>query len=181
MKMKRIALLTALILVFLAVPGWAVVTWKVNSITDPAKVNTLDDPQKANAVTNPTPGGDSWVCPMGKEDDDWTNTENAYDDDLGTAARCSTNGLSTTLTLPDTLCDKVRVHAGKVAGGQTDLKIEVYYSGGFHEIHDGLVTEDAWQEIAIGSTQAVSKARITLQTALNSEMTEFNFNFLGFP
>ena len=113
-----------------------------------------------------------WISFTGKEDDSWNNAENIYDGSSVTSGQESWNGQSVTLTVASTLCDKLRINAGLVAGGQTNLKVEVYYGAAFHEIHSGLLTEDTVQELAIGSTEYVTKARLTTNTGINSEVWE---------
>jgi len=121
---------------------------------------------------------DGWVSPTGKEDDEWTDSEKMYDGSLLTYGWTSTNGNHVTLTRAAVSCSKVRVYAGRAAGGQADLIIEVYYGAAFHEIHNGVVTEDTWQEIAIGSTETVTKAKITVGDGIESQVIEFEFESL---
>jgi hypothetical protein len=116
-----------------------------------------------------------WKRPTGDTDDAWTNSANAYDNDLGTFANCSTSGQAVTFTIGALTCSKIRIYAGRVAGGQADLIIDVYYGGEFHNIQDGVLTEDVWVEIAIGSSQSVTAARITTGDSINSAVHEINF------
>jgi hypothetical protein len=120
-----------------------------------------------------------WKRPTGDTDDQWTNSENAYDGSLETYANCSTNGQSVTFTIAALSCSKIRVYAGRVAGGEADLDIDVYYSGEFHNIHSGTLTEDTWVEIEIGSTQTVTSARVTTGDGINSAVHEINFYDAG--
>lgn len=120
-------------------------------------------------------GGGGWISPTSKEDDDWTDSENIYDEDLGTFGWSSTNNRSVTLLVDAVSCSKVRIYAGRAAGGEPDLIVNVYYSGAFHEIHSGFLTEDAWEEIDIGSTQSVTKAKITTGDGIESQVFEFEF------
>lgn len=116
-----------------------------------------------------------WVRPTADIDDAWTNSANAYDNDLETYANCSTSGQSVTFTLDALTCTKIRIYAGRVAGGQADLIIDVFYGGEFHNIHDGVLTEDTWVEIAIGSSQSVTAAKVTTGDGINSAVHEINF------
>jgi len=117
-----------------------------------------------------------WKRPTGDTDDQWTNSENAYDNNLTTYANCSTNGQSVTFTIDALSCDKIRIYAGRVAGGEADLIISVYYSAAFHEIHNGTLTEDTWVEIAIGSTETVTSVKVTTGDGINSAVHEINLH-----
>jgi len=121
----------------------------------------------------------AWVRPTGKENDSWFEAEKIYDGNLLTSGQESTNGQSVTLTISSISCDKIRINAGLVAGGATNLKIEVYYSAAFHQIHSGILTEDTWQEIAIGSTEHVTKVRLATNTGINSEVWELELWDMG--
>jgi len=116
-----------------------------------------------------------WVSPTSKEDDQWTDAAKIYDGDLATFGWSSTNSQHVTLLIDAISCSKVRIYAGKAAGGEADLDIDVYYSAGWHSIHTGALTEDAWEEIAVGSTQTITKARITMGGGIESQVMEFEF------
>ena len=139
---------------------------------DNTSTQTLTKHVTLNGVTG---SGGGWVSPTGKESDSWTDSENIYDGNIATSGKESTSGQSVTLTVSSLPCDKIRIKAGLVAGGATNLKIEVYYGSAFHQIHSGALTEDTWQEIAIGSTENITKARLTTNSGLNSEVWEFEF------
>ena len=126
-------------------------------------------------LTNTAAAVAAWVSPTGKEDDAWTDAANIYDGNILTSGKESTNGQSVTLTIASISCNKVRVNAGKVAGGEANLKVEVYYSAAFHQIHSGVLTEDTWVEIDVGSTEDITKAKITTNDGINSEVWEFEF------
>ena len=49
----------------------------------------------------------------------------------------------------------------------------------FHSIHNGVLAEDTWVEIAIGSTESVTKAKLTTRSPINTEVWEFEFNDTG--
>ena len=116
-----------------------------------------------------------WVSPTSKENDAWTDAANMYDGDLGTFGYESTNGQSVTLLTDAVNCSKVRIYAGRAAGGAADLKVEVYYSAAFHTLHDGTLTEDTWVEIAVGSTESITKAKISAGDGIESQVMEFEF------
>ena len=126
-----------------------------------------------------TQGGElGWVSPTGAEDDAWTDSEKMYDGSLLTFGWESTNGQSVTLTRSAVNCSKVRIYAGRSAGGEADLKVEVYYSAAFHTIHDSALTEDTWVEIAVGSTEIITKAKISTGDGIESQVSEFEFESL---
>lgn len=113
-----------------------------------------------------------WVHPTGNENNQWADTENMYDNNTGTFGWSSTNSNATTLTRSAVNCSKIRIHSGRGAGGQSDLTIELYYNGEFQPFYDGALTEDTWQEIAIGTTESVSKVRITMNDGIETEVAE---------
>ena len=116
-----------------------------------------------------------WVSPTSKENDAWTDAAYIYDGNLATCGWESTNGQSTTLLIYAINCSKVRIYAGKAAGGTADLKIEVYYSAAFHTLHDAVLAEDEWVELAVGSTESITKVRITTGDGIESQVSEFEF------
>ena len=117
-----------------------------------------------------------WVSPTGDENIEFSNPTNMYDGNTATVSTASNWGQNTTLTIASTSCSKVRVYAGRAAdAGQADLKIEVYYASGFHTIYDNLLAEDTWVEIDVGSTQDITKAKITLMLNAAQEVGEFEF------
>ena len=63
-----------------------------------------------------------WVSPTSKENDAWTDAEKIYDGSLITYGTESTNGQATTLLISVINCTKVRIYAGRSAGGEADLK-----------------------------------------------------------
>jgi len=116
-----------------------------------------------------------WVSPTSNENDAWDDTEYIYDGNLATCGWESTNGQSTALLIDAINCSKVRVYSGRAAGGEADLKVEVYYSAAFHTLHDGVLTEDTWVELAVGSTESITKARISTGDGIESQVSEFEF------
>ena len=135
----------------------------------------------ATSGGGPSTQGDAsgWVSPTSKEDDQWTDGALIYDGDLGTFGYESTNGQSVTLLTDAVKCSKVRIYAGRAAGGAADLKVEVYYSAAFHTLHDGTLTEDTWVEIAVGSTESITKAKISAGDGIESQVMEFEFYKVG--
>lgn len=129
----------------------------------------------AGPDTRENGGGGEWVSPTSKENDAWIDAQLIYDENLGTFGWCTTKSNSVTLLIDAINCSKIRIYAGKTGGGQADLLIEVYYLADFHEIYDGTLTEDTWVEIAVGSTQSITKARLTTGNAFDNEVLEFEF------
>jgi hypothetical protein len=56
------------------------------------------------------------------------------------------------------------------------MKVDVYYDSAWHNIHDGVLNQDDWTEIGIGSTKTVDKARICLKYGVTTYVGEFDFN-----
>ena len=113
-----------------------------------------------------------WVHPTGEENDQWSDTPKMYDNNTNTFGWNSSNGNATTLTIAAVNCSKIRIHSGRAAGGQSDLTIELFYNAQFNALHDGVLTEDAWQELAIGETESVSKVRITMNDGIETQVAE---------
>ena len=147
------------------ITGYLADKWSITATTD----------FKGYVLTNTAAAVAAWASPTGKEDDAWTDAANIYDGNILTSGQESTNSQSVTLTIPSISCNKVRLNAGRVAGGEANLKIEVYYSAAFHQIHSGVLTEDTWVEIDVGSTEDITKAKITTGDGINSEVWEFEF------
>ena len=130
---------------------------------------------------------DNWVRPTSNSDPSsiWSNEANAYDDNIATYAETTSDqGGYLELILSSIICDKVRLYAvSPTPGGDVDpdILIDVYYSGAWHNIKDGTITKDTWVEVSIGSTQIVTKARVSGNTGFNVELKEFNFNSILEP
>lgn len=127
--------------------------------------------QRAIAITS-----NEWVSPTGHSDPDseWTNEANAYDGDTGTVA---TGGSAhyLELTIDSIACDKVRVYLS----GALRTSVDVYYGADWHEIADETLTQNAWVELAIGSTQSVTAARVKATTVTAVSLHEFEFNAIS--
>ncbi len=117
-------------------------------------------------IALPVTPGDNWVSPTGFVDPDtaWSNEGNAFDGNTGTAATASPLGDAWSsyleLTHASLYCDKVRVYAEYNAININEISIDVYYSGGWHNIYEGIFADKTWVEKAIGSTQQVTAARV---------------------
>jgi len=124
----------------------------------------------------------NWVSPSGHTAAGcgFTDPENVYDGVLATSGEGSTRYDAIELTLTAISCDKVRIYCDAgVAGQKADGKVEVYYSGSYHTLHDGLLNPNVWQELSIGSIQTVTKAQLTLQDFTTFRVFEFELNDLG--
>lgn len=94
----------------------------------------------------------------------------AYDGNTGTFAMM-TRDYGAVLLYPPTFisCSKIRLWASNTIGSKADLKIEVYYGGGYHQIYDDNPNANEWVEISIGSTQTIENVRIYPQTIILSD------------
>jgi len=127
---------------------------------------------------------DNWVSPTGHNDlDAYVQETQAYDGNVATdGCYTATNGGELELTIGAIVCDKVRIHAADwdVADLHSDptVTISVYYGGAYHQIYTGSITKDAWIEVIVGSTEVVTKAKIsfTLASLHYGHINEFAFN-----
>jgi len=133
---------------------------------------------------------DNWVSPTGYNDlDSWGNEGYAYDDNTGTKASTALSGGPLELTIGAISCDKVRIYASDFRAIPFPLEanpivtISVYYSGAYHQIFSGSITKKIWVEKSIGSTETVTKAKIsgTLASSHLLYLYEFDFNSLVLP
>lgn len=132
-------------------------------------------------------GAGGWVSPTGHDDPDsqWTWEDRAYDEDTGNFAYVVNNEYWLELTLGSAIsCDKVRIYCEQYTGDTSydlDIKVDVYYSSDWHNIHDGIVTKNTWVELPIGSTQSVDKARVCTNTGVSASrrLKEFDFWEVG--
>ena len=126
-----------------------------------------------------------WVSPTGFNDPDsaWNNEAQAYDGNVETAAG-SPNGSARTwgsyleLSIDSISCDSIRFYAYYSAADINAVSIDVYYSGGWHNIYEGVYVSQTWEEKAIGSTQDVTAARVRFyaKKAATAYLYEFEFN-----
>lgn len=123
----------------------------------------------------------AWVSPTGHNDpeNEWTDETKAYDESLGTYAYTGIGaGLPYTLELLHAAinCDKVQIQVYQVSAKSVD--VDVYYSGAWHNIYSGTIPDATWEEIPIGSTQSVTKARTHKTTGWAGDywVIEFDFN-----
>lgn len=125
-----------------------------------------------------------WVSPDGNDpEDDWSDGENAYDDDTSTKATMGdTTASSWSNFLELTLTNSVRADAIRYyySGTQIDkIYIDVYYDDAWHNILDAAGTKNAFTTVNItGGPFTVSKARIKLHknaTGSAGYLHEFDF------
>lgn len=135
---------------------------------------------------------DDWQSPTGFVDpgSEWDDEAQAYDEDTGTrASRLSVPASGWTdfieLTRASLSCDKVRFWAHYYDGYIDTVDIDLYYSGGWHDLYEGAYTHDNWTEKAIGSTQTVTAMRLRFyndySSAQNCRFYEADFNQVGVP
>lgn len=74
-------------------------------------------------------------------------------------------------------CDKVRIRGNQTEDKQAyNVNVEVYYSGAYHKIMDnGSPTIDDYTEVAVGSTQTITKAKIWKGDSIQLYLREFSF------
>ena len=116
-----------------------------------------------------------WVSPTGHVAGLWSNEANAYDNDTTTYAFTGTRDHFMELTISATNIDSVKIWCDNNAGGPADGKIEVYYGGAYHQLHDGSIAADQFVKFPVGSTQSITGARLTLQDFLHFDCFEFYF------
>ena len=128
-----------------------------------------------------------WVSPTGHNDfDTWFYEDRAYDDDTGTFAITATPDGELELTIGAITCDKIRLYARDLTGltpSNPTVTISVYYDSAYHEIFSGAITHSTWVEKAIGSTETVTKAKIsgTIAGADFLDLYEFEFYSVQAP
>jgi len=126
-----------------------------------------------------------WVSPTGFNDPDslWNSETLAYDVDTGTGAN-SYNGTARTwgsyveLNIASISCNSIRFYAYYSAADINSVSIDVYYSGAWHNIFEGIYVNQTWEEKAIGSTQDVTAARVRFyaKKTATAYLYEFEFN-----
>lgn len=125
-----------------------------------------------------------WISPTGHNDpgSDWVNEIRAYDTYLNLYA---SNFQVSSGWEPDFLelthnalnCDKIRHYSDGADITQVDL--DVYYSGAWHDVYQGIFTLKTWEEKSLGGTYLVTKLRVRYyHNATNraSWAVEFGFN-----
>jgi len=121
---------------------------------------------------SPTVSGDitsgifEWVTPTA-DGGVWTNPGNAYDNNTVSKATLNIPGGPVwsdplTLTIPATMADAVEFYCSRSNPAVTQIRVEVFYGGGWNNIFEGAWTADIWEvkEIPAG-TQSVTQIRIS--------------------
>lgn len=106
-----------------------------------------------------------WKSPTGHTESLWTNGANAYDGNITTSA----NGLAgeaIVFEFTEVTSSKIRVYCDAGLGSTPSIQAEVYYGEAYHSIHNGEVSKAAWQELSVGSSQSISKVKITSNIGL---------------
>ena len=134
-----------------------------------------------------------WVSPTGFVDPDtaWTNEANAYDED--TATKATGTGSDLELSHAELNCDKVRVWASFFRDNipqeeDYTITLDVYYSSDWHNIVTNEEhTKGQWEEISLGSTVAITAARLSMWSAIGGfesdrvYLYEFDFHETAAP
>lgn len=126
-----------------------------------------------------------WVSPTGFVDPDnkWSDEGKAYDDNIGTYATHADIGAYSwgsylELTHAAIDCNKVQYRVDGT--GMTQVSVDVYYDGDWHNIYEGTFTYPAWEEKSIpAGTKSVTAARLKIYNdtgvARVGEIYEFDF------
>ena len=139
-----------------------------------------------------TPPTTEWMSPTGHTDPDamWTAETQAYDgiltDTNGARIYYSNTNHYLQLNRSAVTCDKIRIkmhecdwETDKIY--DADIVLDVYYSDAWHNIHTGTIPKQQWNEIAIGSTQEITAARVKHMSyqSTDSEILLVEFQFLA--
>ena len=132
-------------------------------VTSPGAGSTYSSWTKINAGIS-----GAWLSPTANNDPDshWSAETKPYDENTGTyayegALATGWNGFLE-LSRAAVLCSKVRVYMDfDVAWGVDKVDIDVYYSGAWHDVYEGAVTNQTWVEKSIpAGAQTVTAMRI---------------------
>lgn len=133
-----------------------------------------------------TPAGD-WVSPTSHIDPDgeWWDEEKAYDGNVTTSAYALRVPLGWSsyleLLVNQAYIDKVRFY-GMSDSAITEIDVDVYYGGAWHDVYEGTFPDGEWVEKdIIGGAQLISKARVRYYNVLiafvpHVFLWEFQFN-----
>ena len=119
----------------------------------------------------------TWISPTGYVDGDsvWTNEVNAYDENTVTSSYGSVLATSWSSYLEFThsalTCSKVRFWARYSTVDITQISLDVYYSGDWHNIYEGIFASMQWIEKSIGSAQTVTAMRMKFYNTYSSSTT----------
>ena len=125
-----------------------------------------------------------WISPTGFNDPDnkWTDEEKAYDEDTATFAQVDRVSDAWSafveLTHPGIIGTKLRFFAYHHATASSEIDVDVYYDGGWHDVYSGSFTSEVWVEKDIlGGAQAVTKARVRFYCVGAGTANHFLYEF----
>ncbi|GAH10482.1 unnamed protein product, partial [marine sediment metagenome] len=126
-----------------------------------------------------------WQSPTGYVDGEskWGSEVDAYDEDVGDEAWTIWKAAYLELTRVALNCDKVRVYVSVSIFGSPNYDVDVYYSGGWHNIHSGESANKEWVEFAVGSTESITAMRLKHNSGGmgNFQWWEADFNQVAAP
>ncbi len=133
--------------------------------------------------TTPTPL--AYSSPTGFVDpgSKWADEANTYDENMASYSSVSFPGYYLELTIASVICDRIRIYADSaITEGwrDPDVNVDVYYNSEWHNIHSGIITRLSWEEILIGSSQAVTAARIKFNSISLIAGYIYEFDFYGY-
>jgi len=134
-------------------------------------------------------GADDWQSPTGHFDHGgWSDEFKAYDDNTTTrASTLFSPGWSNflDLTINELNCDKLRFWAIWQSGFIEQIDLDVYYTGGWHDVYEGAFANLEWVEKSLLGTYAVTSARVRFYngsgSSINARLYEFDFNQIEVP
>jgi len=123
--------------------------------------------------------------PTGYNDPDskWIYEISVYDNDVETYAYTEIELLSwgsfLELNIDSILCNKIRFFADPLSEYITEIDIDVYYDGAWHNVYEGTFADKIWEEKSLSGNYSITKARIrfynSYSSSLGAHLCEFNF------
>ena len=123
--------------------------------------------------------------PTGYNDPDskWIYEISVYDNDVETYAYTEIELLSwgsfLELNIDSILCNKIRFFADPLSEYITEIDIDVYYDGAWHDVYEGTFADKIWEEKSLSGNYSITKARIrfynSYSSSLGAHLCEFNF------
>lgn len=119
-----------------------------------------------------------WKSPTGASGYGWVNASRVYDDNLGTFAHTGLDDWLEIYYSGGLWCDKVQIYAsmGGFEDQDPNIKLDVFYGGNWHNILTATIPLKIWIPVSIGSTQFVTKARVSRNVVDRLNIYEFDFN-----
>lgn len=129
----------------------------------------------------------TWVSPTEHNDTEshWSNEAQAYDGSTGTWATNTALypvwGSFLELTIDEIPCSKIRFYEHYWGDDYGDYDVDLYWSGSWHNVHDGAVTMDDWTVVNLGGVKQVTKAKVRIyhNTIGFTGLAEFAFGQAG--